>query len=73
MLIRDALDQEFDDVASVNVEAYSEYSHVLTLDNWEKMQTNLSNVGEIAKPGRLIVAEQDQELVGSVVYQVLST
>ncbi|MCX7594595.1 MAG: hypothetical protein N2235_12690 [Fischerella sp.] len=68
VIIRNALDQEFDEIAFLNVEAYREYSHVLTLDNCEKMQTNLFNVAEIAKPGRSIVAEQNQALVGSVVY-----
>jgi ribosomal protein S18 acetylase RimI-like enzyme len=66
--IRDALEQEFDDVVSLNIEAYREYSHTLTLDNWEKMRGSLSKVAEIAKPGRLIVAQRDRELVGSVVY-----
>lgn len=68
VIIRDALNSEFDEVASLNVEAYREYARVLTPDNWEKMQTNLANVSEIAKPGRLIVAEQDRSLVGAVVY-----
>jgi GNAT superfamily N-acetyltransferase len=67
VIIRDALNQEFDDVVSLSVEAYCEYSHALTLDNWKKMQTSLSRVAEIAKPGRLIVAQRDQELVGSEV------
>ncbi|NJM96841.1 MAG: hypothetical protein HC800_06315 [Phormidesmis sp. RL_2_1] len=71
MIIRDALNQEFDEVASLNVEAYREYSQVLTLEDWKKMQTNLSNVVEIAKPGRLIIAEQDSVLVGSVIYHLL--
>lgn len=68
VIVRDALAQEVDDVALLTVEAYREYSQALTSDNWEIMRTNLSNVIEIAKQGRLIVAQQDQELVGSVVY-----
>jgi ribosomal protein S18 acetylase RimI-like enzyme len=68
VIVRDALDQEFDDVASLNVEAYREYSYTLTLGNWEKMQTSLCRVAEVAKPGQLIVAQRDQELVGAVVY-----
>jgi ribosomal protein S18 acetylase RimI-like enzyme len=67
-IVRDALAQEFNDVASLNVEAYREYSHALTSDNWEIMRTSLSNVAEIAKRGRLIVAQQDRDLVGSVIY-----
>ncbi|MBW4473999.1 MAG: GNAT family N-acetyltransferase [Stenomitos rutilans HA7619-LM2] len=68
VIIRDALAQEVDDVALLTVEAYREYSHALTLDNWEIMRSSLSNMAEIAKQGQLIVAKQDQELVGSVVY-----
>lgn len=68
VIVRDALVQEVNDVASLTVEAYREYSHALTLDNWEIMRTNLSNVAAIAKQGRLIVAQRDQSLVGSVVY-----
>ncbi len=66
--IREALAQEMNDVASLTVEAYREYSHALTSDNWEIMRISLSNVAEVAKQGRLIVAQRDQELVGSVVY-----
>lgn len=68
VIIRDALAQEFGNVTSLTVEAYREYSHALTADNWEIMRTNLSNVAAIAEQGRLIVAQQDQELVGAVVY-----
>ncbi len=67
-IIRDALPQEIDDIASLTVEAYREYSHLLTSDNWEMMRTSLSNVAEIAKQGQLLVAQRDRELVGSVVY-----
>jgi ribosomal protein S18 acetylase RimI-like enzyme len=68
MIIREADAQEFNDIALLTVEAYREYSLDLTSDNWEIMRTNLSNVVEVAKPGRLIVAQQGHELVGSVVY-----
>ena len=66
--IRNALDCEFNDVALLAIEAYREYSHTLTSDNWKIMQTSLSNVAEGAKQGRLIVAQQEQQLVGSVIY-----
>jgi ribosomal protein S18 acetylase RimI-like enzyme len=68
VIVRDALIQEVDDVASLNLEAYCEYSRALTPDNWEIMRSNLSNVAAIVKQGQLIVAQRDQELVGSVVY-----
>lgn len=68
VIIRNALEREVDDVASLTVEAYSEYSYALTSDNWEIMRTRLSNVAAIAKQGQLLVAKRNQELVGSVVY-----
>jgi ribosomal protein S18 acetylase RimI-like enzyme len=67
-IVRDAFTHEFNDAADLIVEAYREYAHALTSDNWEIMRTNLSNVAEVAKQGELIVALQDLELVGSVVY-----
>lgn len=68
LIIRDAVAEEFSRVAALNVKAYQEYSQALTPDNWKIMQTNLLNVAEIAKAGRLIIAQQEQNLVGSVVY-----
>ncbi|PSB02072.1 GNAT family N-acetyltransferase [Merismopedia glauca] len=67
-IARDAVEQDFDRIASLAVEAYREYSHSLTPHNWDIMRTNLSNVVEMAKQGRFIVAEQGQEIVGSVAY-----
>jgi ribosomal protein S18 acetylase RimI-like enzyme len=68
VIVRNALAQELNDVASLNVEAYRQYSDALTSDNWQRMQTNLLNVAEVAKQGQLIVAQQGQALVGAVVY-----
>ena len=68
VIVRDALAQEINDVASLTVEAYREYSHALTSGNWEIMRTSLSNVAEVAKQGRSIVAQCGHELVGAVVY-----
>lgn len=68
VIIRNALAQEINDVALLNVEAYCEYSQALTSDNWQIMQTNLLNVAEVAKQGQLIVAQSDRALVGAVVY-----
>jgi hypothetical protein len=67
-IARDALENEFDTIASLGVAAYCEYSHFLTPHNWNVMRTNLSDVVEMAKRGRFIVAERGQEIVGSVVY-----
>jgi ribosomal protein S18 acetylase RimI-like enzyme len=66
--IRDALTTDFDEIASLSVEAYREYSKSLSLEDWDKMKTSLSNISKIAERAKLIVAEQDRELVGSVAY-----
>jgi ribosomal protein S18 acetylase RimI-like enzyme len=68
VIIREALAQEMNEVESLTVDAYREYSDALTSDNWEIMRANLSNVAAIAQQGQLIVAQHDQNLVGSVVY-----
>ena len=52
VIVRDALAQEINDVASLTVEAYREYSDALTSGNWEIMRTSLSNVAEVAKQGQ---------------------
>ncbi|PSB59070.1 GNAT family N-acetyltransferase [Chamaesiphon polymorphus] len=67
-IVRDAFTHEFDDIAKLLVEAYSEYASALTPENWQTMQTNLSKITEVAQQGRLIIAQLDRELVGAVVY-----
>jgi ribosomal protein S18 acetylase RimI-like enzyme len=66
--IRDALAQELDLVRTLTIDAYREYAQFLTEENWQNMQASLARVVEIAHPGQLIVAERDQQIVGSVVY-----
>jgi ribosomal protein S18 acetylase RimI-like enzyme len=75
--IRNALDQEFDKIASLNVEAYGEYAQALAVKDWEIMRTNLSNVAAIASSqtsqmkgqvGQVIVAQQALLLAGAVIY-----
>ena len=68
VIIQDAIAPELNEVASLTVKACQAYAHALSEQNWEAMQTSLSNLAEIAKTGQLIVACQDQVLVGSVVY-----
>jgi hypothetical protein len=63
-IVRDALIQDFEEVAAIAVEAYREYSHALTPDNWHTMQTNLSNVAAIAKQDRAeVIALHTSELM----------
>lgn len=67
-IVRDAFTHEFTHVADLVVEAYREYARDLTPDNWKIMQTNLLKVVEVAREGQLIIAQDDRELVGAVVY-----
>ncbi len=68
VIVRNALASEFDEVASLNVEAYREYSQALPLADWEVMKTNLRKVSKMAEQGQLMVAQQDDLLVGAIVY-----
>jgi ribosomal protein S18 acetylase RimI-like enzyme len=67
-IVRDALDREFNEIASLAVAAYQEYARALTVDNWEIMRSNLLKMTEEIDRGQLIVAAQDKELIGSVIY-----
>jgi ribosomal protein S18 acetylase RimI-like enzyme len=76
VIIRDALEEECDRVALLAVEAYQEYKPFLSADNWEIMRTNLANIGEVAKVGKLIVATQNKldqdsdrsDIIGAAIY-----
>lgn len=68
LAVRDALNADFDNIAWLSVEAYREYSQLLTSENWNKIKTSLSNVSDTANQAKFIVVEQNHELVGSVVY-----
>jgi ribosomal protein S18 acetylase RimI-like enzyme len=68
IVIRDATTPEFNDVAIMAVAAYREYADALSIDNWGIMHSNLLNMFNVIKPGQLIVAHKDQELIGSVIY-----
>jgi ribosomal protein S18 acetylase RimI-like enzyme len=67
-IIREAFPEEFNDIALLAIEAYREYSQVLTPENWSLMQTNLTKLSAVARVGTLLVAVQDQTLVGTVIY-----
>ncbi|MBW4459500.1 MAG: hypothetical protein KME47_04560 [Nodosilinea sp. WJT8-NPBG4] len=63
LIVRDALLEELNDVADLNVKAFHDYSHALTVENWNIMRTNLSNPAEVIQNGQLIVAEQDHQIL----------
>jgi ribosomal protein S18 acetylase RimI-like enzyme len=68
IVIRHALDSQYDEVASLNVEAFREYAQALAPGDWVIMQANLLKVPEMAKRGKLMVAQQDELVVGAIVY-----
>jgi len=67
VLIRDARAKDYDEVGSLLVEAYREYSQALSPENWQKMESGLAKIKNKVDRGTLIVAEQDI-LVGAVAY-----
>ena len=68
ILCRDAKASDFATIAQVNLAAYQEYAQRLDTKNWQKMQQSLVNVAQIAHTAKFIVAEVEQEIVGSVAY-----
>ncbi|MDJ0692712.1 MAG: hypothetical protein QNJ41_30055 [Xenococcaceae cyanobacterium MO_188.B32] len=68
IVIRDAVSQDFKKIAQILVEAYRQYAEVLTPENWRKMQANLTNVANTANLASLIVAEENNNILGSIAY-----
>ncbi len=55
-IIRDAIKQDFEEIAHISVEAYRQYGEALTPENWSKMQATLTNVAKTANLASFIVA-----------------
>ena len=68
IIIRDAVSQDFKKIAQISVEAYRQYAEALTPENWNKMQTTLTNVANTANLASLIVAEENNNIIGSIAY-----
>ena len=68
IVIRDAVGQDFKQIARISVEAYRQYAEALAPENWNKMQTTLTNVANTANLASLIVAEEDNNILGSIAY-----
>ena len=65
MRIRDAGSSDQDAVVEVTLAAYGQYAAVVP-EHWEGYRQNIVATLAAAKPGTLIVAEEDAGLVGSV-------
>ena len=64
--IRQARDEELDDVASLIVDAYAEYAARMSPDAWSIYANEIANVRGRMSDAELLVAERDGQLVGCV-------
>lgn len=66
LFIREARDDELDIVASLIVDAYAEYAARMSPDAWSFFAQDIANVRGRLGDARLLVAERDGNLVGSL-------
>jgi GNAT superfamily N-acetyltransferase len=66
LVIRPALDDELDIVASLTVDAYAEYAARMSPDAWSPFAQDIANVRGRLGDGQLLVAEKSGNLVGAV-------
>ncbi|MDP8969998.1 MAG: GNAT family N-acetyltransferase [Actinomycetota bacterium] len=66
VVIRPARDDELDDVAALIVDAYAEYAARMSPDAWSSFAHDIANVRGRMSDAELLVAERDDQLVGSV-------
>lgn len=64
--IREARDDELDIVASLIVDAFAEYAARMSPDAWSFFAQDIANVRGRMGDARLLVAERDGRIVGSV-------
>jgi GNAT superfamily N-acetyltransferase len=64
--IRQARDDELDEVAALIVDAYAEYAARMSPDAWAIYASEIANVHGRKGDAELLVAERDGRLVGSV-------
>lgn len=67
-LIRNASLLDSEEIANISVAAYKEYAKILSVNNWQKIKQNLSNVEQTALVANFIVAEVENKIVGAVAY-----
>ncbi len=65
-VIRDARDDELDDIAALIVDAYAEYAARMSPDAWSSFANEIANVRGRLGDATLLVAENDGRIVGSV-------
>ena len=66
LVIREADDSELDVVASLVVDAYSEFAARMAPDAWSAFAQDIANVRGRSIDARLLVAEREDRIVGTV-------
>ena len=66
LTIREARDEELDIVASLVVDAYSEFAARMAPDAWSSFAQDIANVRGRKIDAQLLVAERDDRIVGTV-------
>ena len=66
LVIREARDDELDIVASLVVDAYSEFAAQMAPDAWSSFAQDIANVRGRSIDAEVLVAERDGQIVGTV-------
>lgn len=64
--MRPAVEDELDTIASLIVDAYAEYAAQMSPDAWSSFANEIANVRGRMADGELLVAEEDDRIVGAV-------
>lgn len=67
-LVRHALLEEYETAAALTVEAFREFEAQMAPGLWPEMERGISATSQLRNGGELLVATQDGEILGSVVY-----
>lgn len=69
LIYRKANSSDFDQLKSLGRNSYTEYSKVLTKDNWEKMNSFLESndiLNKLIDQSTVFVCEKDSEIIGMI-------
>lgn len=67
-MVSPAQADDFDAIATLNVEAYREFANHMSPDGWSRMEANLRGVEARAQSARFLVMRPHDAIVGSVGY-----
>ncbi len=68
-IYRQANSSDFDKLKSLGIESYSEFSKVLTTENWNKMNSfleNNDNLSKLINQSAVFVCEKDTDIIGMI-------